>query len=126
MPATHTSASTLDSPFSLGASAAPPWPVGGRLVPDAVRVRDTRGGGFSRIYGNVRTKGTPNFPTYARVRLYREIDGLCLAEQWSDAATGAYEFTGLDQTLRFTVIAYHPSHTLLAVVSDYLLPEATA
>lgn len=80
--------------------------------------------GNGRIYGTVKIKGIPNLPVSRRVRLFREIDGLCLAETWSNAATGEYEFLGFDPAYRYTVLTYDYQQNFRAVVADNLTPEA--
>jgi hypothetical protein len=81
-------------------------------------------GGNGRIYGTVKIKGVPNLPVSRRVRLFRELDGLCLAETWSNAVTGEYEFLGFDPTYRYTVLTYDYQQNFRAVVADNLIPEA--
>lgn len=82
-------------------------------------------GGSGRIVGSVALKGTPsNLPVRRRVRLVREADGLCIAEQWSDAATGAYAFTGIDRGATYTVIAYDGPRIFRATVADGVTPDA--
>lgn len=66
-------------------------------------------GGRARVYGTTKIKGSPNTPTKSRVRLLRERDGLLAREVWSDPATGAFEFTGVDAGTRWVVLAQDAS-----------------
>lgn len=71
--------------------------------------RDVEFGGRGRVYGTTKAKGSPNTPTKSRVRLLRERDGLLAREVWSDPATGAFEFTGVDTGTRWVVLAQDAS-----------------
>lgn len=83
-------------------------------------------GGPGRIYGSVFRKGTPaDFPAVARVRLHRDVDGLCIRETWSNAA-GAYEFPDLSLDYKYTAIARDHTHDYRAVIADNLTPEVPA
>ncbi len=76
------------------------------------------------IVGTVKEKSTPmNRPLRRRVRLYLEKTGEFLDETWSDAATGAYTFTGLDPGQIYTVIGYDHLHNYRAVAADNLTAE---
>lgn len=79
--------------------------------------------GRGKIYGTVKIKGTPNYAVYRKVRLFRDIDGLCIDEKWSDPTTGNYEFLGVDETLKYTVISYDYQNNFRAVIADNLTPE---
>lgn len=96
-----------------------------RMIDAPVRVRDVAFGGPGRITGTVAEKATPNIPLRRRVRLHRDVDGLCVRETWSDAATGAYEFTDINPAYRYTAIAYDWAHNHRAVIADNLTPEVT-
>lgn len=102
---------------------APTWPMPDREVLTGSSVRDIYFGGRGRVAGTVKTKGTPNFATRARVRLINELDGVCLREQWSDAVTGEYSFDWVDPALRYTVVAYDHTHSFRAVIADNLSPS---
>ncbi|MCB4362690.1 hypothetical protein KIH07_03030 [Hydrogenophaga taeniospiralis] len=45
--------------------------------------------------GTTKNFGTPNTPVRRRVRLHDQPTGRLLRETWSDAVTGAYQFTAL-------------------------------
>jgi hypothetical protein len=102
---------------------APAYPSRELIINADVRVRDMAWAGRGRVSGTVKTKGTPNFPTYAKVRLIHEADGVCVAEQWSDPLTGEYSFDYIDATKKYTVLAYDPMRSFRAVVADYLTPS---
>jgi hypothetical protein len=104
-------------------SSAPVDPV--RIAaPNRVRMaRDMEFGGIGTIYGTTKIKGTPNTPTKARVRLLRDRDGLLARETWSDPATGAYSFTGIDTAQMFTVLAQDLNGAFRPVAASQLKPE---
>ena len=104
---------------SAGAAApySGPRPVGVQRSGDFIH------GGPGRITGTVEEKASPNLPLRRRVRLHRDVDGLCVRETWSDAATGAYEFTDINPAYRYTAIAYDYEHNHRAVAADNLTPE---
>jgi hypothetical protein len=76
-------------------------------------------GAFGTITGTVKVSDTPsNDPVHRRVRLYRDRDGVMVAETWSDATTGAYTFNEVDSAFKYTVIAYDYEHNYRAVAAD--------
>ena len=80
-------------------------------------------GGRGLIADTVETKATPaNLPIYCRVRLVRDLDGKVIRETWTDPATGAYRFDYFDENFTYSVIAYHPTVSLRAVIADHLTP----
>jgi len=80
-----------------------------------------------RIVGTVKEKNTPtNVPLRRRVRLYRERDGALIRETWSDAATGAYVFEGLNETEEYTAMSYDHTRDKRAVVADRVPLEIVA
>lgn len=77
--------------------------------------------GPGTITGTVKRKALPdNVPLSRKVRLLRERDGKCVRETWSDAATGAYTFTGLDLAQAYTAVAWDHQHTYRATIADNL------
>jgi hypothetical protein len=80
-------------------------------------------GGRGKIYGTVKIKGTPTVPTSRAVRLFRDIDSMCLAETWSDPVTGYYEFIGFDLSQKYTVVAIDYQNNYRAVIADNLTAE---
>ena len=81
---------------SAGAAA----PYSGPQLLSILKSSDFIHGGPGRITGTVEEKATPNLPLRRRVRLHRDVDGLCVRETWSDAATGAYAFTDINPTYK--------------------------
>lgn len=101
-----------------------PWPVVPIAVEPAQSLFDIYFGGKGRVYGTVQIDSTPSdVPVARRVRLIRDRDGVCIRETWSNATTGAYEFTYIDERERYTVISYDYVHDYRAVVADNLTPE---
>lgn len=78
-----------------------------RLQASAIEriARDMEFGGRARIWGTTKVKGVTNLPTRARVVLLRQRDKLLARETWSDAATGAFEFEGIDMAHQWLVLA---------------------
>jgi len=64
-------------------------------------------------------------PVARRVALLVEPTMQHVAETWSDPATGAYRFDGLNPAARFTVVAFDHLHDWRAVIADNLAPERT-
>jgi len=77
-----------------------------------------------RIRGTVRHRDAPgDTPVRRRVRLFRWRDGLLVGEQWSDAATGAYDFEWVEFDQVYTVIADDYAGNWRAVIADQLQLE---
>ena len=104
---------------SAGAAA----PYSGPKLLSVLKSGDFIHGGHGRIIGTVEEKASPNLPLRRRVRLHRDVDGLCVRETWSDATTGAYEFADINPACRYTAIAYDYAHNHRAVAADNLTPE---
>ena len=104
---------------SAGATA----PYSGPKLLSVLKSGDFIHGGHGRIIGTVEEKASPNLPLRRRVRLHRDVDGLCVRETWSDATTGAYEFADINPAYRYTAIAYDYAHNHRAVAADNLTPE---
>lgn len=104
-----------ESPSSPGSAVIAPRYIG--------TVRNMIFGGRGRISGTVKIKGTPNYAVYRKVRLVREIDAICVAEQWSNPVTGAYQFDYYDETQTYTVISYDYENDFRAVIADNLTPD---
>ena len=82
---------------------------------------DVFNGGLGLIIGTVKEKSLPaNVPLARKVWLMDEASGMVVRETWSDATTGAYEFRGVKQGVKYTVLAYDYTHTYRAVVADNL------
>lgn len=87
------------------------------------RAADIECGGRGKITGTVKVDATPDIPVRKRVRLFRDNDARFVAETWSDATTGAYEFADIDATQRYSVVSYDSDHIFRAVIADNLTPE---
>ncbi|GKT22517.1 LamG-like jellyroll fold domain-containing protein [Acidovorax sp. SUPP3334] len=87
----------------LTASPVPAFRAGAPAA--AAIARDMEFGGAGRIWGTTKTKGVTNLPTRSRVVLLRQRDKLVARETWSDAATGAFEFTDIDMAHQWLVLA---------------------
>ena len=84
----------------------------------------TEYGGRGRIVGTVKNKGEPSdTPVYRRVRLFKDRDGQCVAETWSDPVTGAYAFENINPAHKYTALSYDHTGQFRAVVADNLTPE---
>lgn len=94
-----------------------------KLISPAIMLRDTVWGGSGRVSGTTKVKGTPNYAVRRRVRLHREVDGMLVREQWSDATSGAYSFDSVDATKKYTVITYDYEHNFRAVIADNITPD---
>ena len=99
------------------------WPVGITRLHTGLRaLRDfTQAPGRGRIVGTVTVNGDPtNTPVSRRVVLLRDIDALVLGTTWSDPVTGAYEFSNLDTSFKYTVLSFDHEHVYRAVAADNL------
>jgi hypothetical protein len=111
----------LDAPLARQAGAFPG--VTPKLLDAPLMLRDMQAGGRGVISGTVKVKGTPNFAVHRKVWLLRESDAQVIRETWSDATTGAYTFSGVDERQRYTVITYDHLHNFRAVIADNLTPD---
>lgn len=113
----------FDLPFVRSVDA-PPWPVTAKVATPMIGfVLNVWYGGRGRISGTVKINGTPNYAVYRKVRLVRELDAICVAEQWSNPVTGAYQFDYYDETQTYTVISYDYENDFRAVIADNLTPD---
>lgn len=113
---------------AFGAYQAPLFSAAAGKSTPAVRLVRAESSGRGTIGlgvdpGEVLEQGTPNTPLRRRVWLMRDRDGVIVREAWSDAATGRYSFTEIDETLRYSVIAFDYMHNYRAVIADNLTPE---
>lgn len=92
---------------------------GGPLVARGTR-RYAEFSGDGALAGLVTIRGVP-----ARRELlcFDVISNALVATIWSDAATGAFRFDGLNKTRRFRVEAIDYAHQYNAVVADAVYPE---
>ena len=98
---------------TLSSRRAGPHPIDG--------ISSMLGLGRGRINGTV--KSTPDIPVHRMVRLIREVDGMLVAQQWSDATTGSYSFDYIDEGYTYTVISYDYLKNFSAVVADNVTPD---
>ncbi|WP_435105569.1 hypothetical protein [Arhodomonas sp. AD133] len=109
-----------------GALSGPPraWRRSARVT----NAGDRYWGGRGRITGTVKVKQSDGteVPVHRRVRLLERRTAILVAETWSDATTGAYEFKGVDEHRRFTVLAHDYTGEHNAVVADNVTPEVIA
>ena len=62
-------------------------------------------------------------PVRRRLRRYDERHGTCLAETWSDAATGVYRFEYIDLERIYTVLSYDHNGVFSAEVASGVIPQ---
>lgn len=87
-------------------------------TPVSVNVRGMRAVIAGRVL--IRTSPTTTVPAKRHVRLYNAASGVLLAATWSDPATGAYRFEGLDARVEYLVMARDYLRRHNAVVADGL------
>ena len=84
-----------------------------------VNMADMYYGGLGIITGSIKEENTPaNTPLRRRVLLIDEASRMTIRETWSDAITGNYEFRGVKQGVKYTVISYDHLHNYRAVIAD--------
>lgn len=89
--------------------------------------RDVEFGGAGRIWGTTTTKATPsNMPTKARVVLLHQRSKQLVRETWSDPATGAFAFEGIDTRQEFLTLAEDAAGAYRPVAANRLVPEVSA
>ncbi|XVJ69897.1 MAG: hypothetical protein HEQ39_09745 [Rhizobacter sp.] len=103
---------------------APNWTAGALSEVHLLKkVRDMQYGGDGTITGTVKVKGTlSNVPVSRKVRLIREVDGICIRETWSDPVTGVYTFAEIDRNVDYTALSYDYTQAFRAVVADRVVP----
>lgn len=95
----------------------------GRNSGDIRTLRDIYTAGRGQITATVKIDGTPtDTPVRRKVRLFRDRDGLFVRETWSDATTGAYSFTEIDENETYTVVSYDYTENYRAVIADRITP----
>ena len=97
-----------------------PGSVRAEMLARPTAFRDLEFGGIGRVRNTVKEKGAPDTPVHRRVRLVRERDGLVVREQWSNPATGAYDFQFVDALQTYTVLSYDHTLNCRAVSADGL------
>lgn len=109
---------------ALVIAASSPTSLAAVAFARAQMVRDIEHGGAGRIWGTTKTKGTlTNVPTKARVVLFHQRSKLLVRETWSDPATGAFEFVGIDTRQDFLVLAEDAAGSFRPVAASRLVPE---
>ena len=106
----------------VAASAPVPGHGAHRAAPLQL-ARDVEHGGPGTIYGTTKTKGTPNQPAKARVVLLHQRSKLPVRETWSDPATGAFAFAGIDTAQQFLTLAEDAAGNFRPVAANRLAPE---
>lgn len=97
--------------------------AGARGASQAKLLRDMQYGGRGQIVATVKEDHDPlDLPVRRRVRLFRDRDGVMIRETWSDAVTGAYAFTEIDENERYSVVAYDHLENYRAVIADRIQP----
>ena len=86
-------------------------------------LKDLVYGGKGTISGTVEEQSVPtdNF-LHRRVRLSQDRDSIPIREVWSDKVTGTFSFSNIDETQKYSTIAYDYLHNYRAVVADNLTP----
>ena len=119
-------AGSIAAPFLSAVDVAASAPVPVHAAPGGLGVataRDVEFGGAGRIWGTTKTKGTPNTPTKARVVLLAQRGKTLVRETWSDPATGAFEFRGIDTAQQFLTLAEDADGNFRPVAASMLVPE---
>lgn len=97
--------------------------VGAATTNSATPVRDIYTAGRGQIVATVKEDGTPtDTPVRRKVRLFRDRDGLFVRETWSNATTGAYSFTEIDENETYSVVSYDHNDNFRAVIADRITP----
>lgn len=96
--------------------------VSPRSFASPVSLTDLRFGGRGTIADSVLENGTPDTPLRRKVWLMRDRDAQIIRETWSDAATGNYSFTNIDETQRYSVLSFDHLRNYRAVIADNLTP----
>ena len=85
-----------------------------------------RDGPYSTPIGSTANVGVPNAPVRRRVRLHDQATGGLLREMWSDATTGAYQFTGLPAGTYYVTAFDHTGEYNGEIMTDVVLPTPGA
>jgi len=80
-------------------------------------------GPYSTPAGTTKNTGSPsNTPVHRRVRLHDQPTGRIVREMWSDAASGAYIFTGIRAGVYFVMSADHTGVYNGEITTDIVVP----
>jgi hypothetical protein len=85
--------------------------------------RDLENGGFYKVIGTTKVKGSPDYAVSRRVRLHDQLTGLVVREQWSQAGTGVYAFTRIRRGL-FYVVSFDHTGAFNGVIATGVASEA--
>jgi hypothetical protein len=82
--------------------------------------------GPGTITGTAKNIATPtNTPVFRRIRLHEQSSGRFVRENWSDATTGAYSFSGLRVT-RYYIVGFDHTGLYSGVIETDVAPEVPA
>lgn len=97
------------------------------LIGPAAGAADLRWGNTPRghVADVVKVNGAAPVLGY-KVRLYRAVDGILVAQTWSAPATGAYSFGDLELDQTYVPVALDHTGTHKPVAAGPLTPEADA
>ena len=108
-----------NSLVALRGTATPVFTHFASRAPRSRLVLDVENGGFARVFGTTKVKGTSsNVPIYAKVHLLRQVDKKHVRTTWSNAATGAFEFVGVDARQKYLVLAEDSTGSFRPVAID--------
>lgn len=80
-------------------------------------------GPYQTPVGTLKNTGTPsNLPVRRRVRLHHQPTGAVVREAWSDAQTGAYQFSRLPAGTYYVVAFDHTLQYSGVTETDVVLP----
>lgn len=82
---------------------------------------DAYHGGIGRISGTVAENGSPNIKVHREVLLLDEASNMVIRKTWSDPVTGVYEFVGIKEGVRYTIISYDYTTKYKAVIADNII-----
>jgi hypothetical protein len=88
-----------------------------------LRTRRVYDAGAYRIAGTTKNEaGAVDTPVRRRVRLHEQLTGRPVADTWSDATTGAYEFSALALGTYY-VTAFDHTGQFAGVIETDVVPE---
>lgn len=112
------------SRVALRGTVYPAFTHSAAVAPRSRRAIDFENGGFARVYGTTKVKGTSNnVPIYAKVHLLRQIDKRLVRSTWSNATTGAFEFVDVDARQKYLVLAEDSTGSFRPVAASMLTAE---
>jgi hypothetical protein len=84
---------------------------------------DTDDGGKFKVFGTTKITGSPATATRVKVTLHDQLSGRVVRSQWTNSATGAYQFNYI-RNGAFYLVAFDHTKNYRAVIADQLVPEA--